>query len=159
MRLCKIKRSSFHASDFACWDTVFINWNIEICIDMANHILACRRRIANSRQREETMACHVHHRFLVCCSLVINFQLIIIAQSKHNRHRQFARESFFVVCRNISQHERAVINLFCIPNASMETSRAAMQMVRTVIDCEVIFLSVERELAFANTIAIASNQG
>lgn len=125
---------------------------------MANYVLTSRSRISDACQREESVACHVDNGLLVGRTLIVYLKFVVFSERIHHSHRQFTREAFFVVSRNVAEHKCVVVDLLCVPYASVETSRATVQVVRTIVNCEAIFLAIECKFTMANTIAIATYQ-
>ena len=105
------------------------------------------------------MAGHVHNGLLVGGSAVVNNQLVILAEAILDGHLQLAGESFLVISRNVAENQFAIVNLFCIPNTCMETSGTSVQMVGTIVDSKVVFLTVHNKLSLADTVAVTANQG
>ena len=56
------------------------------------------------------------------------------------------------------QSQRTRTHLTCIPNFGIETYATTMQVVRTVVQCQLIFLAVQGKLTFADAVSPASNQ-
>ena len=56
------------------------------------------------------------------------------------------------------QSQRAGTHLTGIPNLGIETTVTSMQMVGTVVECQLVVLAVQGELSFADAVTPTSNQ-
>ena len=102
------------------------------------------------------MACEVHDSLLVCCSCIIDFQFVVIVECVDNCNVEVSRESLFHIGRKIVQLQCLCVGLLSIPNSCVEACRATVQVVRTVVDCEVILLAVDSELTLAYSVAVTA---
>ena len=156
--ISEVKGRTFHHADLSCRNRRLVYRQIVVSIDFADHVFYRRRRVCRSCQREIAVAGQVYNRLLIGCCRIINDQFIIIRQRIHHRSRQFAREAFLIVRRNVTQDEAVLVYLFRLPNASVETRRPAVQMVFAVIDGQMIFFSVQAKAPFSYTVGIAAHE-
>ena len=104
------------------------------------------------------MACKVNYSLLVCCGSVVYFQFVVIGECIDYCHVEVAGEALFHVGRKIMELECLAVGLLCVPYSCVESCRAAMKVVRTVVDCKIVLLAVDCELAFTYSVAVASYQ-
>ena len=106
------------------------------------------------------MVGQVQHGGLVGCGLVGNLNGVVCGQGVGYLYTNFTGESVLAVGTNGGEFNLCVIHLVGIPHAVVESHLAtAMQAVAVVVGNELVFLSVQSELAVADAVAVTSNQG
>ena len=159
MRCTEVEGRTFYLEYLACRYACFINGDKEVCIDSQYVVQCFWRRVCNACEGEEAMACHVDNGLLVGCATIVDDEFVLIGKTIFDVHVQFAWEAFFVVRRNVAKHQFLFVDLLCFPNACMETSWTAMQMVGAVVDSQAIVFAVHREVSLGNAVAIAAYKG
>ena len=102
--------------------------------------------------------CQVHDGLLIGGSQILDDELIEVGEGEFYRNIQLARVTFLTVRRDTVECECTRTHLTGIPHLSIETYSTAMQMVRTIIECQLVVLAIQRELTLADTVTPTSNQ-
>ena len=104
------------------------------------------------------MVGQVDNGLLVCGCQIFDDEFVIIGESVLNGYIQFARITFFTIRRDTMQSQRARTHLTCFPYFGIEAFLTTVQMVRTVVECQLVFLTVQCELSLTDTVTPATNQ-
>ena len=102
--------------------------------------------------------CQVADGCLVGCSLILDNELIVVGKCVSYPNCQLTSEAFFTIRARVFQYDSAITHAGCIPNFGVETCRSTMQVVVTIVACQLILLAVKYELAFFNTVAITTDE-
>lgn len=158
MRCAEVKRSALHLQNLACGDVGAVGGDEEVGIDLYHLILNAGSGVGNTLEGEEAVVRHVANGLLVAGALIINNEFVVVGESEHHSHLEFAGETFLIVSAGVTHHYGVVTYLLSIPHAGMETCGATMQMVGAIVDSQVVLLAIELELAAAYTVTITSHK-
>ena len=95
---------------------------------------------------------------LVGRSKIFYLQLVVVSECKLYSDLHFACESFLAIGRGVVQRQRTWAHLSCIPHAHIVTLVTSVQVVGAIVSSQLIFLAVEGEASFADTVAISSDK-
>ena len=155
----EVEGSALHLEHLAGGNGCLVDGQVEVGIYFHYLVQCLGGGVAQSLQAEESVAGHVDYGLLVGLAAVVNHQFVVVGPGVAYRHAQLAGESLLVIGRHIAQHECLLIDLLCVPYSGMEAGGAAVQVVGTIVDGQLILLAVEVELALGNAVAVAADEG
>lgn len=158
VRSAEVEGSAFYTENLTRGDVGLVGGHIEVSVDFYYLMLDGGGRVGNALQGEEAVVCHVAHGLLVGVALVIYDELILISKGEHDVHLQFAGETFFIIGAGVTHHYALVVNLLGVPYAGVEAGGAAVKVVGTIVDGEVVVLAVELEGTAADAVTITSHE-
>ena len=154
----EVEGSSLNGGNLSGYSHVLVNGSILVGVQIEHfvkHVLA-----GVSAQTEVAVVGQVQHGGLVGCGLVGNLNGVVCGQCVGYLYTNFTGESVLAVGTNGGEFNLCVIHLVGIPHAVVESHLAtAMQAVAVVVGNELVFLSVQCELAVADAVAVTTNQG
>ena len=115
--------------------------------------------VPDASEVEIAVVGEVHRRGTVGCASVINPQLISVRKSHYHSYGQVAGITFLTVWTGVSEFYSSFLagqNLRC-PQDFVETSNSAVEMVRAVVDGQLVFFPVELEPAFGGAVGHTPN--
>ena len=154
----EVERCVFYKPYLACRNTCLVDRQIIVGINLANNIVYYRCRITNTCQAEERMVGEIYDGFLVGSGHVFYHKFVVIGECKGHHHLQLARKSFLTVRACIFHYNGLLAHLIGIPYLFIKAYVASVQVVRTVVCCQLIILAMQMELAFADAVAITAYQ-
>ena len=106
-------------------------------------------------QIEIRMVGQIDDGVLVAQRLIVDAQSTFIIKGIAHRHQQIARVAFFPIAAQ-SGKGQAVLPHCCPPQAAMEAGRSPMQVVLSIVDCQLIGLAVEHKTSAGNAVGMTS---
>ena len=154
--LGEIKRRSFDGR-YPGWDRRGIDGIVALCFDL--EMVIEDRLTPLSREIEVTVVGEIENRRLISGRLVTNPQRILLGPSVSHGAFEGAGVTFFAIGAGIGERETGVAPLIAdlgLPNLLIESFDATVKGVGSVVDRETVFLAIEGELSFRNTVGVAS---
>ena len=120
-RLSEVHRRSGHRNDLTRCHKGTVDRSIPIRIHIQQMIRSGNSRI--TRQIEIRVIRHIDHRFLICHSLVLNIDSIIICKMKAHFRPYISREILIAIRRKTGQFESRTIDLIGFIHLILPTFR------------------------------------
>ena len=154
----EIERCTLYLQDFTCWDRLLIDREVVVCIHLTDDVVNSWGRICNTLDCEECVMSQVADGHLVSCSLILDDELIVVCQGVSYPNSQFSREAFLAVWAGVLQDNCIVTHTGCIPNVGVESGRTSMQMVLSIVACQLILLAMKGKSTLLDTISVTTDE-
>ena len=158
LRCAEVERCSLDLQDFTGRNSGVVGGQIEVGVYFADLILDGGSRVGATCQCKEGVVCQVDNGLLVGGCQILDDQLVLVGEGELNRYIELASEAFLTIAGDAMQGLRTGTHLTGIPNLGIETLEAAVQVVGTVVDGQLIILAIQGELTLADAVAPASDQ-
>jgi hypothetical protein len=100
----------------------------------------------------------VYDCLFVCSGLVVNYEFVVICQGIYNGDVECTGETFLAIGRDVVELYAVGSEHLSIPNTGMIASGATVEVVRTIVDSQLILLAIEGELTMLDAVAITTDE-
>src|SRR5207245_1370010 len=90
--------------------------------------------------------------------LVGDLQLLVVRHRVDDGESRVARVALFTVLEDVGEADAPIVDLLRVPDAEV-AAPAAVQVIRAVVDGELVFLPVQREAALGDAVGVAADDG